>query len=76
MKGMDVAVQKAHPGVGRGQVHQRALRRHARERRCRPRAVPRADSTIPDELKTEIDEIRYKLINGDIELKSKAIPKS
>ena len=40
-KGMDVAVEDAISDVGRRQVRQHAVRRHAGERRRRPGAVPR-----------------------------------
>ena len=67
VKGMDVAVEQADRGLGQRRVHQRALRRHARERRRRPapyseRRRRRRDSP------TKVEELKQMIIDGDIKV--------
>ena len=76
LKGMDVAVQKAIQEAVEGKFTNEPYVGTLDNGGVDLAPYHDADSTIPDELKTEIDELRYKLINGEIELKSKAIPKS
>ena len=76
MKGMDVAVQKSIQAAVQGKFSNEPYVGTLENGGVGLAPYHDADSTIPDATKTEIDEIRYKLLKGDIKIQSKAVPKA
>jgi basic membrane protein A len=76
MKGMDVAVQKSIQSAIEGDFSNEPYVGTLENGGVELAPYHTADATIPDELKTEIGEIRAKLLSGDISIQSKAVPKS
>jgi basic membrane protein A len=76
MKGMDVAVQKSIQSAIEGSFSNEPYVGTLENGGVELAPYHTADATIPDELKTEIGEIRAKLLSGDISIQSKAVPKS
>jgi basic membrane protein A len=76
MKGMDVAVEKSIQDAAEGKFSNTPYVGTLENGGVGLAPYHQAESTIPDSLKTDIDELRYKLLKGEITLKSKAIPKS
>lgn len=76
VKGMDVAVQKAIQESVEGKFTNEPYVGTLDNGGVGIAPYHELESEISDETKTEIDEIRAKLLDGDIEIKSKAVPKS
>ena len=76
MKGMDIAVQKSIQDAVEGKFSNEPYVGTLDNGGVEIAPYHEADSTIPDELKQEIDAIRAKLLSGEIKVQSKAVPKS
>jgi basic membrane protein A and related proteins len=76
VKGMDVAVQKAIQESVEGKFTNEPYVGTLDNGGVGIAPYHDLESEISDETKTEIDEIRAKLLDGEIEIKSKAVPKS
>ena len=76
MKGMDVAVQKSIQAGIQKKFDNTPYVGTLENGGVGLAPYHQASSTIPDKTKTEIAAIRYKLLHGDITIKSKAVPKS
>jgi basic membrane protein A len=76
MKGMDVAVQKSIQESVQGKFSNEPYVGTLENGGVGLAPYHQADSSIPKKTKTEIAAIRYKLLKGDIEIQSKAVPKS
>jgi basic membrane protein A len=76
VKGMDVAVEQSILDAIQGKFSNEPYVGTLENGGVGLAPYHQADSEIPDDLKNEIDEIRYKLLHGDITIESKAVPKS
>ena len=76
MKGMDVAVQKSIQSGIQKKFDNTPYVGTLENGGVGLAPYHDASSSIPDKTKTEIAAIRYKLLHGDITIKSKAVPKS
>jgi basic membrane protein A len=75
VKGMDIAVQKAIQESVEGKFTNEPYVGTLDNGGVGIAPFHELESEISDETKTEIDEIRAKLLDGEIEIKSKAVPK-
>ena len=76
MKGMDVAVEKSIQESIQGNFTNTPYVGTLENGGVGLAPFHEADSQVSASMKKDLDEIRYKLLNGEITLKSKAIPQS